>query len=256
MASSEEPHELERQLDAAVATGIVDASIAAARDAGLPEGLLLAVSSRETGCRDAVGLDGHRRGAFGIDDRRDAEWLVGMRASKPGAVPVLEDAARYAAGVIAANLAFGQANGVRQPDLLHFALSAYAAGTVAALEGYRLGDSDSSTPGSDYGRDVLGRLAIVDRWLARRGRAARRPTLAPGARGDAVVEVKRLMRAWYAARGQPPPRRMRGPVYGAGAVEAVKEFQRAHGLAADGVVGPETWNALAGAERRASDTAA
>jgi hypothetical protein len=248
MASSEDPHDLEQQLEAAVAMGVAEVCLAAEREASLPPGLLLAVSSHETGCRDVVGADGHRRGAFGIDDRRDAEWLGGIGAAAPGAMPPLEDAAHYAAGVIAANMAFGRASGVRPVDLLRFALSAYAAGTVAALEGYRLGDSDASTPGGDYGRDVLGRLVAVDRWLARRGRAARRPTLSPGSRGDAVVELKKLLRAWYAARGQAPPRRMRGPFYGTGAVEAVKEFQRTHELPANGVVDPDTWSLLEAAE--------
>jgi peptidoglycan hydrolase-like protein with peptidoglycan-binding domain len=41
---------------------------------------------------------------------------------------------------------------------------------------------------------------------------------------------------------------MRGPVYGTGAVEAVREFQRAHDLTPNGVVGPETWAALAGVQ--------
>jgi peptidoglycan hydrolase-like protein with peptidoglycan-binding domain len=54
---------------------------------------------------------------------------------------------------------------------------------------------------------------------------------------------------------------MRGPSYGTGAVEAVKEFQRESGLAADGIVGPETWHALgagAGSDRaqHGSSTAA
>src|SRR5204863_9537014 len=130
VVSSEDPLELERQLEAAAALGVLEVCLAAEREAGLPQGLLLAVSSRETGGRNVVGGDGHRRGAFGIDDRRDAEWLVGIGAWEPGAIPPLDDAAHYAAGVIAANLAFGRASGVREGDVLRFALSAYAAGTV------------------------------------------------------------------------------------------------------------------------------
>jgi hypothetical protein len=246
MASSAggEEGELDRELDAASATGILDVCLAAEREAGLPEGLLLAVSSRETGCRDVVAGEGHRRGAFGIDDRRDAEWLVGTGAASPGAVPPLAEAARYAAGVLAANVRFGRDQGVPDADLLLFAASAYGAGTTAALEGYGLGDSDLSTPGGDYGRDVLRRRALAEDWLTRRRWHARRPTLALGARGAAVVELKRLLRAWYAARREAPPRRMRGPTYGTGAMEAVREFQRVHGLTVDGVVGPETWAAL------------
>lgn len=73
---------------------------------------------------------------------------------------------------------------------------------------------------------------------------AGRPLLWPGASGADVVELKRLLRLWYSARGQRAPRRMRGPFYGPNAVEAVKELQRASGLEPDGVVGPETWAAL------------
>jgi hypothetical protein len=253
---SGQPHDLERELDAAAAAGIVAASLEAERAAGLPEGLLLAVSSRESGCRDVVGGGGHRRGAFGIDDRRDAEWLVGIGRARRGAMPPLTEAARYAAGVLAANVQLARASGIREADVVRFALAAYAAGTAAALQDYRLGDVDASTPGRDYGGDVLRRLDAVSRWLARRGAAARRPRLEPGAHGHAVVELKRMLRSWYAARGATPPRRMRGPVYGTGAVEAVREFQREHGLPPDGVVGSETWAALAGETSRASNTAA
>ena len=256
--SDDEPQDLHRQLEAAAATGIVEAALAAEREEGLPEGTLLALSSRETGCRDVVGGGGHKRGAFGVDDRRDREWLVGIGSSRAGAIPPLEEAARYAAGVIAANIAFARANQVNEAELLRFALAAYAAGTAAALEGYRLGDPDTSTPGEDYGCDVVRRLDAIAGWLAQRGRTARRPTLEPGVRGEAVVEAKRLLRSWYASRGLVPPRRMRGPAYGTGAVEAVREFQREHGLKPTGIVDPETWRALAGeqASREASSPAA
>jgi hypothetical protein len=258
VTSDDEPQDLARQLDAAAATGIVEAALAAERAEGLPQGLLVALSLRETGCRDVVGGGGHRRGAFGIDDRRDREWLVGIGSSRAGAIPPLEGAAHYVAGVIGANVAFARANQVHEAELLRFALAAYAAGTAAALEGYRLGDPDTSTPGEDYGRDVLHRLDAIAGWLAHSGRAARRPTLEPGARGEAVVEAKRLLRSWYASRGLIPPRRMRGPAYGTGAVAAVREFQREHGLEPTGVVDPETWRALAGeqARREASSPAA
>ena len=68
--------------------------------------------------------------------------------------------------------------------------------------------------------------------------------LEPGAQGDAVIELKRRLRRWYELRGEVPPRRMRGPVYGTSAVEAVRRVQRECGLKPDGIVGPETWSAL------------
>jgi hypothetical protein len=239
-----QPHEIELQFEAGAVVGLVDVCLAAEREARLPEGLLLAVSSRETGCHDVVADGGHRRGAFGVDDRRDAEWLAGRGLAEAGMRPPLDDAARYTASVIAGNLVFGRANGVASPELLRFALAAYAVGTEVALESLRGGDADVATPGGDYGADVLRRLDAAERWLSQRGRAMQWLELEPGARGEAVVELKRLLRGWYAARGDVPPRRMRGPVYGTSAVEAVKEFQRVNGLLPDGIVGAGTWRAL------------
>jgi peptidoglycan hydrolase-like protein with peptidoglycan-binding domain len=68
--------------------------------------------------------------------------------------------------------------------------------------------------------------------------------LRPGAQGPAVVELKRRLRLWYRSRGERAPRRMRGPLYGETAVDAVRDFQRSRGLEPNGVVGPETWAAL------------
>jgi peptidoglycan hydrolase-like protein with peptidoglycan-binding domain len=70
------------------------------------------------------------------------------------------------------------------------------------------------------------------------------PVLHPGDEGPAVVELKRRLRLWYRSRQQRAPRRMRGPVYGASAVNAVLEFQRASGIEPTGVVALETWAAL------------
>jgi peptidoglycan hydrolase-like protein with peptidoglycan-binding domain len=68
--------------------------------------------------------------------------------------------------------------------------------------------------------------------------------LYPGDAGPAVVELKRRLRMWYRSRHERAPRRMRGPLYGEAAVNAVRDFQRASGLEPSGVVGFETWAAL------------
>src|SRR5207249_1995185 len=70
-----QPRQLEDDFEAAAAAGTLDACLAAEREAGLPPGLLLAISSRETGGRNVAVEEGHRRGAFGIDDRKHSEWL-------------------------------------------------------------------------------------------------------------------------------------------------------------------------------------
>ena len=63
-------------------------------------------------------------------------------------------------------------------------------------------------------------------------------TLKPGDTGAEVTKLQRaLAQAGYS------PGSIDG-VYGPGTTDAVKQFQRAHGLAADGVAGPQTLAAL------------
>ena len=50
------------------------------------------------------------------------------------------------------------------------------------------------------------------------------PRLEPGTSGLAVMDMKRRLRKWYEVRGEPLPRRMRGPIYGTSAVEAVSGY--------------------------------
>ena len=70
--------------------------------------------------------------------------------------------------------------------------------------------------------------------------------LRPGMRDPEVAELKRALTAYF--RGHPEQTTAKwsqDTVYGPQAVQAVKDFQRAHGLEIDGVVGPLTWQALA-----------
>jgi GH24 family phage-related lysozyme (muramidase) len=68
---------------------------------------------------------------------------------------------------------------------------------------------------------------------------ANRPVLKRGATGQAVERLQRRL----SAAGHPIA--VDG-AFGPGTVRAVKAFQGAHGLQADGVVGPATWAALTG----------
>lgn len=228
---------LTAELRSAEASGLAEICARAERAAGLPGSVLLAIASRETGCRDVVGDHGHGRGYFQIDDRYHHGWLARHGAGAPGAMPPPVEAAAYAAVIVGSNLAYGRVHEVRGAELTRFALSAYNAGPLGALRGYRAGDSDLETTGRDYGTDVLERLAAF--------RLARRPLLAPGTRDPAVAELTGLLRAWYASVGRPAPRLSPGPVLGPATVEALREFQRAAGLEPDGIAGPLTWAALA-----------
>jgi len=66
------------------------------------------------------------------------------------------------------------------------------------------------------------------------------PTISLGATGDAVRRLQRALRR------TPNLGLVVDGVFGAAVAAAVKEFQQGAGLAVDGVVGPQTWNALPG----------
>jgi hypothetical protein len=124
----------------------------------LPDALLLAVASRETGCRDVVGDGGHGRGVFQIDDRFHHEWLAAHGAGETGKTPPVADAAEYAASMLAGSLAVARKHALTGEPMVKFSASAYNAGLGGALEGLRRGDSDLETTGRDYGRDVVARM--------------------------------------------------------------------------------------------------
>lgn len=68
--------------------------------------------------------------------------------------------------------------------------------------------------------------------------AVSHPTLRWGSRGDYVYLAQSRLRNWGYYRGA-----IDG-IYGSQMYAAVTWFQRRHGLAADGIVGPRTWRAL------------
>ena len=146
------------ELARAARSGLVALCDAAERRHALPQALLLAVASRETGCRDIVGDHGHGRGVFQIDDRFHHDWLERHEAAKPGKIPPLAAAAELAATLLAAAHDIASRHGLRGEAAVKFAACAYNAGVGGALEGLRHGDPDLATTGRNYGSDVVRRM--------------------------------------------------------------------------------------------------
>lgn len=106
-------------------------------------------------------------------------------------------------------------------------------------EGLRLGHIGRNyrvAPHSEFknttcpGNYIRTRLGLLRHDAA--PKAASMPTLRPGSQGQHVATLQRLLSVVG------PPR------FGPLTTLAVQEFQRAHGLVADGVVGPNTWRLL------------
>lgn len=233
---------LRAELERARTKGWEQTLLATEREEGLPRGLLFAIASQETDMNDVVGDQGHGRGLFQIDDRSHERFLASQRADRPGGKPPVDAAARYACALVKGNLDYASRKGIRGQDLLKFALSAYNAGPGGALEGYRAGDSDKRTTGGNYGRAVLGRLAIFGELLN-----GGPPELRRGMRSPAVEELKSKLSAWYADHAPDEWRSFAvkpGPHFGVALERAVATFQRRNGLDPDGVVGPLTRRAL------------
>ena len=240
MPHGETPGQLVASLDRAHDEGLDAICLEAEQKKGLPRGILLAISSRETHCRNVVGDGGHGRGYFQIDDRAHPAFLRKHGAFGPGGVPPTREAALYAAQLLLDNGTFGKRNGVKPIDLLKFSLSSYNAGAGNAIKGYRDGDSDRRTAHANYGRDVLVRLRIVTAWLDDAPIPRDRPVIREGSRGKAVLELKKML----ASATDGPPIFAMTPVWGKALTKAVLEFQRANGLDDDAVVGPDTWRVL------------
>jgi hypothetical protein len=152
------PEELRVELARAAASGLVTLCHSAEQRHGLPRALMLAVASRETGCRDIVGDFGHGRGVFQIDDRFHHDWLDAHDAAAPGAVPPFKAAAELAATMLAGGLEVARAQALKDVAAVKFAAAAYNAGVGGALDGLRRGDPDLATTGRNYGADVVQRM--------------------------------------------------------------------------------------------------
>lgn len=118
---------------------------------GLPEGLLIAVGSRETNLTNKLGDGNHGHGVWQRDDR----WHVIPEGYDSDVRKQAEDAAT----LLAANYkALGNWG---------FAVAAYNAGLTGVKTAIAAGKSpDSATTGGDYAADVLGRQLFVPKTPA------------------------------------------------------------------------------------------
>jgi hypothetical protein len=146
------------ELDRAVKSGLVTLCHLAEKKHALAPELMLAVASRETGCRNSVGDSGHGRGVFQIDDRFHHDWLSKHGAAAPGKVPPLAAATELAATLLAGALDVARRHKLRGDAAVKFAACAYNAGVGGALNGLRRGDPDLATTGHNYGSDVVRRM--------------------------------------------------------------------------------------------------
>ncbi|HEY4347498.1 MAG TPA: peptidoglycan-binding protein [Gaiellaceae bacterium] len=252
--------QLAAEVETARANGWIPLMRRAEKRHKLPQGLLLAIASRETDMRDIVGDVGHGRGLFQIDDRFHTEWLAEHGAGSPGTVPPIVAAADLAGSMLASNMTFGSGEGVGAGEVLRFGCSAYNAGAGNAIKGFREGDCDRRTTGKDYGRDVLERLAAVQglTGIDMSGNVvvgppvpspdAPGPILAIGSRNTGVRQLKQDLQAWFerATPGEWADFAISpGPTFGTPLDRAVREFQGRIGLFVDGQVGDDTRGALA-----------
>lgn len=241
------PQQLKRQVDGAKGNGLARVCLDAERSRKLPTGLLVAIASRETNCVDTRGDGGHGRGVFQIDDRAHRVWLDANVG--PTGLPPIPAAADYAAGILASGLAAAKRLKLAGDAAIKFAAAAYNSGEGGATKSLtEHGDPDRGTAHGNYGDNVLTRLHLIQAWLGGAPGptpAVQLPLLLPGVRGRDVVEMKRMLKEWFASHPPEVPF-ADTPVYGPGAVAAVQEFQRRNGLGDDGKVGEKTWGALRG----------
>lgn len=82
-------------------------------------------------------------------------------------------------------------------------------------------------------------------WMTAAPATTGRPTLRHGSQGQAVVELQTRLNRWLAANPAMnlQPLTVDG-IFGNLTLAAVRAFQQAHGLAVDGIVGPQTWAQL------------
>lgn len=191
--------------------------------ARLPRMMLFAVGSRETnldphytqGWRGDPPPNGHGRGLFQLDDR--------FHTIPPGFDTDPHIQAQTAAEMLVANFK--------------------AAGSwLGALAMYNSGQTnDQYTTGHDYGADVLARRETLDGLFPSPGTDR---LIAPAVPPMSGNDVKFYQLAMNLKHFPGTPIATDG-IYGPQSQAAVRLFQKAHGLVADGIIGPATRAAMA-----------
>jgi hypothetical protein len=163
---------------------------------GISGALLLAIGLKETHLKNIEG--GAKKDATGKwvpeDDptRMDVGWLqisrrfhplnlaamagvragtwtptvAGKTANDGGFCPLFEDSLQFTLSELRDAQDYGRAHGVKDADLVAFAIASHNAGLGGALKGYREGDVDKYTALGDYSSWILSTRTQVNRWLA------------------------------------------------------------------------------------------
>lgn len=164
------------------------------KDDGISGALLIALACRETWGRNIEGgaqlINGEwvpetrgeymDVGCFQISRRyhsdaladmpgvKSGTWtptIAGKTAANKGYCPRFEDSLQYTLRELHDSQATARREGVPDADLTRVAIAAHNAGRGGAITGYRQGDVDMFTTGSDYSGWVLACRTLVIRWL-------------------------------------------------------------------------------------------
>lgn len=161
--------------------------------------LLLAISIRESGCRNVAGDEGHARGHMQIHDayhRLALRAVVGCRMSPTiakhtsecwipvagttaldeGMCPTFEDGCRIALAILQGYVRQAQrSDDVPARLVLRTAVAAFNAGFGAAEAGANGGHPDKATTGGNYSEDTLLRRNEIHQFMARHPNWKRAP---------------------------------------------------------------------------------
>ena len=142
---------------------------------GFAPEFFFAIASRETNCVNMLG-DQRPDGPHGVGIVQiDIQHPIAREARDSGSWKTNPDPLiAFGAQLLADNLrqAASAFPDLKLEDQLKVAASGYNCGMQRAIAGQRQGDSDRSTTGKDYGRDVVARMAIFQQLAGSAAAAA------------------------------------------------------------------------------------